>query len=93
MSKIPIIIPAKYEEKNIANWALFMIWLSKTQELFSFSPAHLLDNCSNMSTDHKLLFLSSPMYKIGRSMEVYLYLMDVNISRLQCVFSWSGDSG
>jgi len=59
----------------------------------SFSQAHLLGTSPSMSEDHKQLSLEKPLFKIGRSLEVDLCLMDVNISRLHCVFSWSEDSG
>jgi pSer/pThr/pTyr-binding forkhead associated (FHA) protein len=45
-----------------------------------------------MSAEHSVLSLNSPEFKIGRSKEVDLCLMDVNISRLQCIISWCQDS-
>ena len=56
------------------------------------SPSHLLGTSPSMSTEHRVLSLNSPQFKIGRSKEVDLCLMDVNISRLQCVISWCQDS-
>jgi len=58
-----------------------------------FPQAYLLGTSSSMSEDHKLLSLNKSQFKIGRSLEVDLCLMDVNISRLHCVFSLSEDSG
>merc|ERR1719291_1443427 len=57
-----------------------------------FTPANLVGNSPSMSADHRVLSITSPKYKIGRSLEVDLCLMDVNISRLHCVFSFCDDA-
>jgi hypothetical protein len=59
----------------------------------NFTPAHLLGHSPSMSSNHRLLTLNTTQYKISRSLDVYLCLMDVNILRLNCVFSWSEEGG
>ena len=60
-----------------------------------FVTAHLKGNHKDMSEKHRVLKLRSPTYSIGRAKltEVSLCLMDVNISRKHCEFSFSDKNG
>jgi len=57
------------------------------------SPAQLLANNDEMSLDYSIVEIQKPHFKIGRSLEVDLCLMDVNISRLHCEFTWNKELG
>ena len=63
-----------------------------SQQPSLLSPAHLLALSPSMAADHQVLNLNFPEFKIGRSKDADLCLMDVNISRLQCVLSWCEDT-